>query len=463
MQTTLRSPVTSSALVLLGLLGAGATGCATEGTQTSGSEIPTAPSSAGVGATPAPAVAGSRAAASGSGGTTPIATTAGTAGTRTAGVGGVAAVGGAPSSSGAGGAAGSSLPVAGAAGSLPVAGAAGGALAAAGTGGFAGASSAAGSDASTSGSGGSSSAGAGGSVSPPSGPGPVGQHGALHVKGNRVVDAAGQPFQLRGMSLFWSQWTNFYAARTVDQLADDWHATLVRAALGIETDGFLESPAANEAKIVAVVDRAIERGLYVIIDWHDHHAQDHQAAAIEFFTRMATKYRSAPGVIFEIYNEPMDVGWPAVKAYAQAVIAAIRGAGANNLVIVGTPNWSQDVDVAAQTPVTGFSDVAYTLHFYAATHKQPLRDKAKAALDAGLALFVTEWGTCEANGNGTVDQAETKTWLDFLANNGISWANWALNDKAEACSALTPSAGTTGPWSGSALTASGALVKPLIK
>ena len=307
------------------------------------------------------------------------------------------------------------------------------------------------------------SSGAGGQAAVPSTTGPVAQHGALHVMGNRVVDAAGQPVQLRGMSLFWSQWSSYYVAGTVDQLTDDWHATLVRAAVGVENDGgYLANPADNEAKLFAVVDRAIARGLYVIIDWHDHHAQDHQSTAIDFFTRMATKYGSSPNVLFEIYNEPLDIGWPAVKAYAQTVIAAIRGTGATNLVIVGTPNWSQDVDVAAGSPVTGQADVAYTLHFYAASHKQALRDKAKTALDAGLALFVTEWGTCEASGNGSVDQTETKTWLDFLAQNHIGWANWSLNDKAETCSALTPEAGTTGPWTSGALTASGTLVKSLI-
>jgi endoglucanase len=292
--------------------------------------------------------------------------------------------------------------------------------------------------------------------------GPVAAHGALHVAGNHIVDASGEPLQLRGMSLFWSQWSNYYVPGTVDQLADAWQATVVRAALGVENGGYLDSPADDEAKIVAVVDRAIERGMYVIVDWHDYHAPDHQSAAVDFFTRMANEYGASPSVLFEIYNEPTNVNWSAVKTYAETVIAAIRGTGATNLIIVGTPNWSQDVDVAAQSPITGYDDVAYTLHFYAATHKQWLRDKAQKALDAGLPLFVTEWGTCESNGNGVVNEAETKTWLDFLAQHQISWANWSLNNKAEACSALTASTTTMGPWTGSALTASGALVKALI-
>jgi endoglucanase len=291
----------------------------------------------------------------------------------------------------------------------------------------------------------------------------VGEHGPLRVQGNRVVDKAAQPIQLRGMSLFWSQWSDFYLAKNVDVLADEWKATVVRAALGVENEGgYLQTTAPNTAKVRAVVDRAIERGIYVIIDWHDHHAQDHQAQAISFFEEMAMSYGKQPHVIFEVYNEPMDVQWPAVKTYAEKLIATIREAGSTNLIIVGTPNWSQDVDVAANDRIASDQNVAYTLHFYADTHKQALRDKAKVALDKGLPLFVTEWGTCSADGNGAVNEGESRVWLDFMKQHSISWANWALNNKAEACSAIQSSGSATGPWADDKLTPSGRIVKPAI-
>lgn len=291
----------------------------------------------------------------------------------------------------------------------------------------------------------------------------VGEHGALRVQGNRVVDRAAKPIQLRGMSLFWSQWSELYLAKNVDVLVDEWKATVVRAALGVENEGgYLQAAPPNVAKVRAIVDRAIERGIYVIIDWHDHHAQDHRAQASAFFEEMAKAYGKQPHVLFEIYNEPMNVEWPVVKAYAEELISTIRAAGSQNLIIVGTPNWSQDVDVAASNRISSDQNVAYTLHFYADTHKQALRDKAKVALDKGLALFVTEWGTCSADGNGAVNQGETRTWIDFMEQHSIGWANWALNNKEEACSALQPSASTTGPWPDDRLTQSGRIVKPAI-
>ena len=70
--------------------------------------------------------------------------------------------------------------------------------------------------------------------------------------------------------------------------------------------------------------------------------------------------------------------------------------------------------------------------------------------------------TCSADGNGAVNEAETRTWLDFLKDNSIGWANWALHNKAEACSAVQASGASAGPWRDDQLTASGRLVKSLI-
>ncbi|HEX6239848.1 MAG TPA: glycoside hydrolase family 5 protein, partial [Polyangiales bacterium] len=252
-------------------------------------------------------------------------------------------------------------------------------------------------------------------------------------------------------------------AKNVDVLVDEWKATLVRAALGVENDGgYLALPQPNVTKVRAIVDRAIARGVYVIIDWHDHNAQNHAAQAATFFEEMARAYGKQPHVIFEIFNEPLQVPWSTVKSYAEPLIRKIRAAGSQNLIIVGTPNWSQDVDQAANDRITSDQNVAYTLHFYANTHKQELRDKAKSALDRGVALFVTEWGTCSADGNGSINEGETRTWLNFLKDNSISWANWALNNKDEACSALVPNASGTGPWQSGQFTPSGQLVKSLI-
>ncbi|HEY0892131.1 MAG TPA: cellulase family glycosylhydrolase, partial [Cellvibrio sp.] len=285
----------------------------------------------------------------------------------------------------------------------------------------------------------------------------------LVVQGNKVT-ANGQPANLAGMSLFWSNtgWggEKYYNAQTVAWLKSDWKANLVRVAVGVEADGGLLTDSSNKTRAMTVIDAAIANNMYVIIDWHTHTAEANKAAAITFFKEMATKYGNYNNVIYEVYNEPLQVSWSnVIKPYATDVIKEIRAIDPDNLIIVGTPTWSQDVDVASQDKITAYSNIAYTLHFYAGTHKQSLRDKAQTALNNGIALFVTEWGSVNADGNGAVDVTETNTWLNFLKTNGISHANWALNDKAEGSSALVPNASANGGWTAAQLTTSGTLVR----
>jgi len=173
-----------------------------------------------------------------------------------------------------------------------------------------------------------------------------------------------------------------------------------------------------------------------------------------FFSEMAKTYGHLPNILFETFNEPIYQSWShAIKPYHEQILNVIRP-HSSNIVICGTPMWSQSVDEASRE-MLAFKNVAYTLHFYAATHKGWLRDKAQAALTAGAALFVSEWGTCEASGDGHLDLAETQAWLEFLEEHSISDAAWAINDKDEACSALLPGASAGGNWSEANLTESG--------
>ena len=288
---------------------------------------------------------------------------------------------------------------------------------------------------------------------------PVQAHGALAVEGGRVVDSSRRPVVLRGMSLFWSQWQpQFYNQDVVRWLKDDWNITVIRAAVAVDHDGYLDHPERETAKAEAVIDAAIAEGLYVVVDWHAH--EPHPEEAVAFFTRIAEKYGDYPNLIYEIYNEPLpEHGWAeVVRPYHMRVAAAIRAIDPDNLIVAGTPSWSQDVDIAAADPLP-FSNLAYTLHFYAATHRQELRDKAQIALDRGAALFVTEWGTSEADGAGAFDPDETRLWWAFMEANGLSSLNWSIADKPETSVALRPGASPHGGWAEPWLTPSGRLVR----
>ncbi len=291
----------------------------------------------------------------------------------------------------------------------------------------------------------------------------------ITVEGNRI-HFGGVEESVAGNSLFWSNngWggEKYYNGEVLKWLKANWNTKIIRASMGIEKiGGYLDDKNGNKAKVINVVNSAIKNGLYVIIDWHSHEAQEHEAEAIAFFKEMSGKYGQYHNVIYEIYNEPLNTtSWiDDIKPYAEKVIAEIRKNDPDNLIVVGTPTWSQDVDIASLNPISNFSNIAYTLHFYAGTHGQSIRDKAQTALNNGIALFVTEWSPVNADATGKIADIETTAWMEFLRENNISHVNWAINDKEESASVLKPGASTFGGWSDSDLTASGLFVKNIIQ
>jgi len=289
---------------------------------------------------------------------------------------------------------------------------------------------------------------------------PVQVHGMLQAKGNRIVDQSGKPTRLMGMSMYWSIWggEKFYTTGTINWLVSDWKCNLIRMALSVEDKTY-----DAQLKLArTVIDAAIANGIYVIVDWH---GAQNAALASRFYTDIGTIYGDKPNLIWEIWNEPHGDGqdWAAVKAMAAQVIPVIRKYS-KSLIVVGTPNWSQRVDIAAADPIKD-PNVAYTLHFYAASHKQWARDLGNKALNLGVPLFITEWGTTNADGgqpaNPGLDTAEAAIWLKWAKDNYISTANWSVVNFPETSAILGPnkSASTTGGWDPNTLSPSGKWVR----
>ena len=292
---------------------------------------------------------------------------------------------------------------------------------------------------------------------------PVKVHGQLHVDKTQLKDQYGNDVVLRGMSFGWHNFCpRFYNAGAVRTLHKDWDATIVRAAMGVEPkNGYIENPQWSKETIEAVVDGAIKEGIYVIIDWHSHHIRLNEAKT--FFKEMAEKYHQYPNIIYEIFNEPEYDSWADVKNYSTQVIETIRAIDSNNVILVGSPHWDQDVNLPADDPITGYKNLMYTLHYYAATHKQELRDKADYALKKGLPLFISESGGMEATGNGKIDKEEWQKWIDWSERNKISWITWSVSDKDETCSVLQSGAASDGNWGNGDLKESGIMAREYLR
>src|SRR6478672_12183745 len=291
---------------------------------------------------------------------------------------------------------------------------------------------------------------------------PVKNYGQLQVKGTQLCDAKGNPVVLRGMSFGWHNfWPRFYNADAVDWLYKDWNCSVVRAAMGIEPKGgYKQDSESAVQKIKAVVDGAIRSGIYVIIDWHSHNINLQEAKA--FFASMAKEYGNYPNVIYELFNEPDYESWQEVKDYSEQLIEVIRKYDPDNIILLGDPHWDQDIHLVADSPLTGYSNIMYTVHFYAATHKQDLRDRCDYALKKGVPIFISESAGMEASGNGAINDEEWSKWIDWAERNKISWITWSVSDKDETCSVLYPSADSNGHWADKDLKQSGTKARALL-
>ena len=269
----------------------------------------------------------------------------------------------------------------------------------------------------------------------------VDSHGQLKVLGNQIVDMNNKPFQLNGISSHGLQWFgNIVTREALLDLRDNWNIKVFRAAMYTVQGGYIENRSVKN-KLTEIVDTAIELGLYIIIDWHilhDNNPQMHQKEAVEFFSEMAIRYGNFPNIIYELCNEPNgSISWGGnIKPYALSVIKEIRKHDTRNLILVGSGSWSQNLQDPANDPIP-YQNVAYTLHFYAGTHGQSLRDRISYAMGKGIAIHVSEWGLTDSSGNGSLNEKAANDWLTFLDEKKIGYVNWSYSNASESSAALT--------------------------
>lgn len=306
--------------------------------------------------------------------------------------------------------------------------------------------------------------------------GPVSQYGQLQTGKNsqgkgRIYGSCegvkdGAEVQVRGMSLYWSmvpKATEFWTSEGISTMVRDMNIQIVRAAMGTNSNdwwgckdgsengdkcehirGYAVDAEFQTNLMNTVVQAAIDNDIYVIIDWHSHEAHTEVSNATKFFTEMAQKWGQYDHVIFELYNEPIETSWSTVKSYAETIVPVIRQYS-DNLILVGNRMYDQNPQEAIGNTVSG-DNIAYTFHYYANTHCWTgMKDEwgnaceganAQQAIDAGLSLFVSEWGTANADGGGNPDQGRNTSWQNWMDGNQLSWANWSASKVDEGTAAF---------------------------
>ncbi len=284
----------------------------------------------------------------------------------------------------------------------------------------------------------------------------VTEHGQLSVSSlGIVIDQNETTFQIQGISTHNLAWYPEYVnIDTFRKLRDDLNVNTIRLAMYTADDGgyCVSDESVRQTMLDCLttgIEAAIKLDMYVIVDWHilsDSNPNTYKEDALSFFEKIASTYGDTPNILYEICNEPnSSTSWEDIRSYAVDVIDHIRTYAPQSIVIVGTPTWSQDVDIASQSPIDR-DNLLYSLHFYAATHKEELQSKLETALANGLPVFVSEFSITEASGSSTIDTASADTWMDLLSQNNIGYVYWNLSNSDEACALFRSTCTAISNW-----------------
>jgi endoglucanase len=286
---------------------------------------------------------------------------------------------------------------------------------------------------------------------------PAGINGQLRVCGVKLCNQYGKPIQLRGMSTHGLQWYSQCVNDTsLDALAGDWNADIVRLSMYVQEGGYETDPRRFTDLVHSLIERVTARGLYVLVDWHMLDPGDpnyNLSRARTFFTEIAQRHRSKTNILYEVANEPSGVSWTQLKGYHEQIIPTIRAQDTDSVILLGTRGWSSlgvseggsEAEVVGN-PVNA-TNVLYTFHFYAASHRDEYLNALSRAADR-IPMFVTEFGTQTYTGDGGNDFAMSQRYLDLMSSKKISWVSWNYSDDHRSGAAFTPGTCPGGPFAG---------------
>jgi endoglucanase len=279
----------------------------------------------------------------------------------------------------------------------------------------------------------------------------------LHTEGNQLKDPDGNTVILRGVSMIdigaeESWYGGIY--NNIDRLVNKndsqgsspgWYTKIIRIPV-IPYDSGFQSPIPYvngsddfyNTLLRPVIDYCKQKDVYAIIDWH--YVDDvniHAQTTTEFWTYIAPKFANDSHVLFELYNEPINnnsseaENWNVVRGYMQNWYNIVRAAAPDNLILVGTPTWSQVLTPTINNPING-NNIMYVVHTYP-SHWGNSWNRDQISQTAQVhPLIMTEWGFSQSNEEpGSIAYGSISDYgqplMDFIESRGISNTAWCAN------------------------------------
>lgn len=282
---------------------------------------------------------------------------------------------------------------------------------------------------------------------------------SVRVQGNELVNAAGQAIRLIGVDRSGTEyacaegWGIFDGPSGPTSIASmtSWGIDAVRVPLnedcwlGINGVDPQWSGANYRSAIEAYVANLNAAGLVAILDLHwsapggelalgqqEMADADHSPA---FWTSVATTFRSDPGVVFDLYNEPHGISWSCwldgcqtsagwQSAGMQGLVDAVRSTGATQPVMVAGLNWAGDLSGwLSHEPVDPDHQLVASVHVYSYSQCDSAScwQSTIAPVAAQVPVVTGEIGETDC-ASGFIDSY--MTWADA---HGVSYLAWSWN------------------------------------
>jgi endoglucanase len=301
--------------------------------------------------------------------------------------------------------------------------------------------------------------------------------GPYHTQGNAILDAQGQPYLFHGLGRdgleyncsgdgpLDAQHLALMGPGKNSSFGTYWWSNTIRLPVsegywiyGDPASGC--NPVQYQALVKTTVATITSLGLNAILDlqWNDAGGQSlgsggtwpaPDADSVAFWQQAATLFKSNPNVLFEIFNEPHPTTWPCWQSgcsitsttYAgscncqltetyqavgmQALVNAIRTAGASNLILAAGINWGFDLSGVTTNGLTG-TNIVYDTHPYPYQGKMTPADwdASFGKLSATMPIISTESG--EYDCKSTFESQ----LLSYLDSHNIGWMGWAWSVQA---------------------------------